>query len=213
VSAPRLGRLAVALLAGVVVALVVWQASLARVREEEAIDVVAVVHDVPARTLVDANLLQIVSVPRHLVPPGTLQSIADAERRVLRDPLYARELVNERHLAQRGADLSASLLIPAGKPYAFNLPVAMFVAAPPRLQVHDRIDIVAYPRGTPLSEGGVIVSNLEVIDLSPRASDNASESAFLTVGATSEEIVRVLAAREGSALAIALRPFIRPEAQ
>ena len=212
-SAPRIGRLAVSLLAGAIVALVVWQASLARVREEEAVDVVAAVHDIPARAILDASLLQVVSVPRHLVPPGTLQSVADVERRVLRDPLYAGELVNERRLAQRGADLSASLLIPTGKPYAFNLPVAMFVAAPPRLQVHDRIDIVAYPRGKPLADGGVIVSNLEVIDLSPRASDNASESAYLTVGATAEEIVRILAAREGSVLAIALRPFVRPEAQ
>jgi Flp pilus assembly protein CpaB len=206
----RLGRVLFALLAGTIVALVVYQSSVARVRDEESVDVVVAARDLPARTIVGADALRVDSVPRRLVSSGTVRAIADAERRVLRDPLFAGEIVNERHLAQRGADLSASLLIPSGKPYAFNLPISLFLSAPPRLQLHDRIDIVAYPRGKSLSEGGVIVSNLEIIDLSPRSSDNVSESQYLTVGASAEEIVRILASREGYVLGIALRPFERP---
>jgi Flp pilus assembly protein CpaB len=210
-NAPRFGRTAIALLAGALVTFAVWQSSLERVRGEEGVEVIVAARDIPARTVLTADALRTVSLPRSAVPAGSLTSVDAAEKRILRDPLYAGELVNERHLAQRGSDLSASLLIPSGKPYAFNLPVSMFIAAPPRLQVHDRIDVVAYPRGKPISEGGVIVPNLEIIDLSPRATDNASETLFLTVGATSDEIVRILAAREGFTLAIALRPFTRPE--
>jgi Flp pilus assembly protein CpaB len=212
-NAPRFGRTAIALLAGALVTLAVWQSSLERARGEEGVEVIVAARDIPARTVLTADALRTVSLPRSAVPAGSITSIDAADKRILRDPLYAGELLNERHLAQRGSDLSASLLIPSGKPYAFNLPVSMFIAAPPRLQIHDRIDVVAYPRGKPISEGGVIVPNLEIIDLSPRATDNASETLFLTVGATSDEIVRILAAREGFALAIALRPFTRPESQ
>ncbi len=165
---------------------------------------------VSARTVLTADAVRIVSMPRHLVPAGAAQTSGEVERRVLRDPIFAGEIVTDRHLAGSGTtQLSASALVPEGKTYAFNLPVSLFLSAPPRLQVHDRIDIVAYPRGKPVSEGGVIVSDLEVIDISTRVSENASETTFLTVGATADDIVRILAAREGFALAIGLRPFVR----
>lgn len=203
-------RLLMAVIAGGIVALLVYQASLARVRDEEAVNVIVAAHDLSARTVLTADAIRIASMPRHLVPPGAVLTRDAAERRVLRDPVFVGEIVSERHLA--GGDttqLSASALVPEGKTYAFNLPVSLFLSAPPRLQVHDRIDIVAYPRGKPVSDGGVIVSDLEVIDISTRASENASETTFLTVGATADDIVRILAARDGFALAIGLRPFVR----
>lgn len=205
----RVRRLLVALLAGGVVAFAVFQSSEARVREEESVGVVVTDRDLPARVLLTSGVLRAVSMPRRAVPEGAVESVTDAVDRVLRDPLYRGEVVTEKRLAARGAEFSASILIPPGKPYAFNLPVSMFLSAPPRLQLHDRIDIVGYAIGQPLERGGVIVADLEVIDLSPRVSDNVSESAHLTVGATAEDIVRILAAREGYRLAIALRPFVR----
>jgi Flp pilus assembly protein CpaB len=206
----NLRRLLIAILAGGLVTLLVYEASLTRVRGEEAVDVLVAAHDLPARTIVTADAVRTVSMPRHLVPAGAVRTVEAAQLRVLRDPVYAGEVISEARLAVPGsAGLSASALVPEGKTYAFNLPVSLFLSAPPRLQVHDRIDIVAYQPGQPVSEGGVIVQDLEIIDISPRASENASESAFLTVGATAEDIVRILAAREGFALAIAVRPFVR----
>jgi Flp pilus assembly protein CpaB len=205
----RLGRLAIALLAGVVVTGVVYEAQQSQIADEAAMTVLVATIDIPARTAIGRDVLTTAAMPRRLVPPGAVTSLGDADGRVLRDALYKGEVLVDKQLAVRGADLSASLLIPPGKPYAFNLPVAMFLSAPPRLQLHDRIDIVAYPRGRPISEGGPIVTDLEIIDFTPRSSDNANQSTFLTVAATAEEIVRILAAREALSLAIALRPFAK----
>ena len=205
----RLGRFVIAIVAGVVVAAIVYQTSVARVAAEAEVPVIVAARDLAARTVLTRDLVTLTTMPRRAVPAGALATTAEADGRVLRDPIFAGEIVSDRHLAGPGADLSASLLIPAGEPYAFNLPIAMFLSAPPRLQLHDRVDIVAYPRGRPVSEGGVIVSDLEIIDLSPRTTDNASGSALLTVAAAADEIVKILAARDGHVLALAVRPFRR----
>ena len=205
----RIGRLVIALLAGALVTLIVYQAQQNRLADEDAVTVVVATVDVPARTALSRDILANTAMPRRLVPAGAIASVSDAEGRLLRDPLYKGAVLVDKQLAAKGADLSASLLIPPGKPYAFNLPVGMFLSAPPRLQLHDRIDIVAYPKGRPIGEGGPIVVNLEIIDLTPRSTDNANGSTFLTVAATADEIVRVLAARDGQSLAIALRPFVK----
>lgn len=206
----RLGRLLIALVAGAIVTIVVYQAQLARVAQEDDVTVVVAAVDIPARTVMARDLISSTVMPRRLVPPGALLALSEVDGRVLRDPLYKGEVVLDKHLAAKGADVSASLLIPPGKPYAVNLPISIFLSAPPRLQLHDRIDIVAYPRGRPLTEGGPLVTDLEIIDLAPRSLDNSSQTLFLTVAATADEIVRVLAARDGSqSLAIALRPFVR----
>lgn len=162
--------------------------------------------DIPARTLLARDLIRQELIPRRLVPPGAMTNVADVQDRIVRDPVYSGEVILDKRLAVKGADLSASLLIPPGKPYAFNLPTSLFFSAPPRLQVHDRIDIIAWPRGRPLTEGGPILTNIEIIELSPKQSDNASDSTFLTIAATTEEIVRILAMRDsGQALGLALR--------
>jgi Flp pilus assembly protein CpaB len=206
----RLGRLVIALLAGAVVTLVVYQASIERVRDESEVPVVVAGSDIPSRTLVTRDLVRETSMPRRLVPSGAIASVTEVQDRILRDPVYAGQVIVDKHVAARGAELSASLLIPAGKAYAFNLPMSLFFAPAPRLQVHDRIDIIAYPRGRPVSEGGPILTNIEIIDLSPKQTDNVSESAFLTVAVTADEIVRVLAMRDaGQAFAVAVRPFAR----
>jgi len=205
----RAGRALIAILAGLVVTIVVYQAQVERVSQEADVSVVVATVDIPARTLMGRDLVTETVMPRRLVPPGALVGSSAVEGRFLRDPLYKGEVVLDKHLAAQGADLSASLLIPPGKPYAFNLPVGLFLSAPPRLQLHDRIDIIAYPRGRPISEGGPIVTDLEIIDFAPRSSDNANQSVLLTIAATSEEIVRIMAAQNGQSLAIALRPFVK----
>lgn len=205
----RLGRVGLALIAGAVVAFSIYQASQARERDDESVNVVVAARDLPARTLVDGSALRLEIVPRRLTSTGTITSIAEAAQRVLRDPLYAGEILDARHLAAKGSEPSASLLIPADKPYAFNLPISLFLSAPPRLQVHDRVDIVGYAKGQPLDKSGVLVTNLEIIDLSARTTDNANDSQVLTVGASAEDIVRILAAREQFSLGLALRPFVR----
>lgn len=209
----RIGRLVIAVLAGALVTLIVYSAQQNRLTDEDAVTVVVATVDIPARTALSRDLLANTAMPRRLVPSGAITSTSDAEGRLLRDPLYKGAVLVDKQLAAKGADLSASLLIPPGKPYAFNLPVGMFLSAPPRLQLHDRIDIVGYQRGKSVESGGVIVADLEVIDFSPNFNDNATESRYLTVAVTSEEILRILGARDGYTLAAALRPFAKPDAQ
>lgn len=209
----NLRRISIALIAGALVAAGVYAAVETRTRSEGTVDVLVAARDLPARAILDEGALRVETVPRYAVAPGTLASTREAVGRVLRDPVYAGGVIREQHLAAQGRDLSASLLIPPDKVYAFNLPVSLFLSAPPRLQLHDRIDIVGYLQGQPLESSGVIVANLEIIDLSTRSSENASETTFLTVGATADDIVRILAARQGYSLAIALRPYVQEPAR
>lgn len=206
----RQRQLIVALLVGVVVALAVYESGQLRIREEEGVSVVVAARDLPARSVLAGDDLRRVTVPRRTLPAGAVAEVAEAVGQVLRDPLYTGEFVDARHLALRATELSASVLIPANKDYAFNLPMSLFLAPPPRLQMHDRIDIVGYPRGQPLEKGGVIVADLEIIDLSPEAKENASGTTYLTVGANADDIVRILAARDQYILGLALRPYARP---
>jgi len=204
------GRLALALIAGLIVAAVVYAATQVPVRAEENIGVVVAARDLPARTILSAADLRTIDMPRRAVPQGSLTTVESAVRRVLRDTLYLGELLNEKHLALKGTDLSDSILIPSNKTYAVNLPISMFFSAPPRLQLHDRVDIVGYQRGKPFDTGSVLVSDLEIIDFSANFSDNATESRYLTIGANTDDILRILFARDGYSLAIALKPFARP---
>lgn len=202
----RIGRLAIALIAGAIVTVVVYEASLIRQQEESDVAVVVATIDIPARSLLARDIVRQELRPRRLVPHGAITNVGDVQDRIVRDPVYAGEVLIDKRLATRGADLSASLLIPPGKPYAFNLPTSLFFSAPPRLQAHDRIDIIAYPRGRPISEGGPILSNIEILELSPKQTETTTESAFFTIAATTEEIVRILAMRDtNQTLAIALR--------
>ena len=208
----NLRRLVIALTAVLFAAVVVYEVAQYRSDAESLVHVVAAAADLPARAVLVESDLTTAQIPRYAAPPGAIGNVRDIVGRVLRYPALRGEAIVEGRLASAGSERSASLLLPPDKPYAFNLPISLFLSAPPRLQVHDRIDIIGYPRGRPIGEGGVIVANLEVIDISPRTTDNVSDSAFLTVAATSDEIVRVLAAREGLSLAIALRPFAAPRA-
>jgi len=202
----RLRRLLVAIIAGIVVTVIVFESSLVRARDEELVSVAVAARDLPARTALREQDVRRVELPRRLVPAGALTE--GVALRVVRDPVYEGEVVSVRHIMGPN-EIGASALIPPGKSYAFNLPASLFFSAPPRLQLHDRIDIVGWQKGRPLETGGVVLADLEIIDLSPSFSDNASESRYLTIGASAEEIVRLLALREGYALAIALRPFLR----
>lgn len=206
---PRLVRIVGAAVAGLITLVLVYQATQVRASNDESVTVLVAGRELAPRSTVTADLVRTQAMPRHTVPAGALSSFEEIGGRVIRDAVFPGEVIIAGRLAPPGGDRSASALVPPDKPYAFNLPAALFISAPPRLQLHDRIDIVGYPRGRPLSEGGVLVSNLEIIDLSPRVSDNASESSVLTVAASAEDIVRLLASREGYSLGIAVRPFVR----
>jgi len=206
----RIGRLVVAVVAGAVVALVVLATANVRAHDDETIDVVVAARDLPARAILTQADLSTVQMPRRALPTDAVLDSSVAVQRVLRDPLFQGEVVDQRHLGSQGRDTSASVLIPPDKNYAFNLPMSLFLSAPPRLQVHDRVDIIGYPRGRPVDQGVLLLRDLEVIDLSFRSADNASETTYLTLALDAQEVVRVLALRDsGMILGIALRPYGR----
>jgi Flp pilus assembly protein CpaB len=206
----RLRRVLLALAAGITVAGLAFQVLTLRASDAESVDVVIAARDLGARATLTSSDVRLTVMPRHAIPAGSLTSIDAAIRRVLRDPVYQGEILNQSHIAALGVDFSASLLIPSGKDYVVNIPTNIFFSAPPRLQLHDRIDIIGYPKGKALDQGSVIVRDLEIVDLSSRATDNVSETAYLTVGVNAEDVIRVLAARDGYLLAIVLRPFNVP---
>lgn len=54
--------------------------------------------DIPRGTVVSRELLYVVDVPNELVPQRTFQSVDDVVGRVVRVPLFARQIVREGHV-------------------------------------------------------------------------------------------------------------------
>lgn len=172
-------------------------------------EVVVATKLIPPRSVIGPDEVAMKRVALGDLPQRFFVDLQEVIGRVASETIFAGEAIIPERIAQVGALESASALIPPDKPYAFNVPVGILFSAPPRIQVHDRVDIIGYLRGAPLERSGVILSDLEVIDISPRTQDNVSATTQITLALDGPQIVQLMAARESHVLGIAVRPYAR----
>lgn len=171
---------------------------LERLRAEALPSATAVVAatDIPVGTLLTGEMLQVRSVPKAILPVGSLTKASEAMGRRAIVPISAGEVLLQAKLSGgRQATLSGRL--PDGR-WAMVLPGAWLASPMPELLVGDRIDILAYQPGQPVSEAALIVQGVDVLQ---------TESEHLTLAVNLDEASAIV---YGRANGFVLLPLLRP---
>ncbi len=157
--------------------------------------------DIQPGTMVTEDMVEVRAVPEAILPADHLVDVSQAIGRVAVVPISANEvLLPNKFASAPGMSLSARL--PDGR-WAMVLPSSWFISPVPELTLGDRLDLVAYQSGQPVSEVGVIVSAIEILQFS----GPAEKPELLTLGVTFDEAVAILYARiNGFTLLALLRP-------
>jgi len=157
--------------------------------------------DIRPGTVLDDTMVEGRPVPEAILPANALASVADAAGRVVIVPLAPNEVVLTSKLA--GGELGLSSQLPDGR-WAMLLPAGWMATPLPSVRAGDHLDLLAYQPGAPLSDAGVIVTAVEVLE--PQGDPEATSGLALAV--TLEQASAVAYARGNGFLIL---PLLRPE--
>lgn len=165
--------------------------------------VVVLTNDLDAGSELSAEQIALKAVPADVIPRGALDDTGQAVGRVLARQMRADEIILLRDfVGESGSGLSARL--PDGR-WAMVFPAGWLVSPVPSLVPGDRLDLMAYQAGQPVSEVGIIVGNVEVLDFQ----GTSYEPERLTLGVDLDQATAVLYARSNGFSLLAL---LKPEA-
>ncbi|MDF1499377.1 MAG: Flp pilus assembly protein CpaB [Anaerolineales bacterium] len=143
------------------------------------------------------------AVPADVIPHGALGDTGQAVGRVLARPMKTNEIIlRSDFVGEAGSGLSARL--PDGR-WAMVFPAGWLVSPVPSLVPGDRLDLMAYQAGQPVTEVGIIVSNVEVLNFR----GTPAEPERLTLAVDIDQATAVLYARTNGFSLLAL---LKPEA-
>lgn len=151
-------------------------------------------------SVITADSVELRGVPGPTLPEGALTSTNEAVGRTAAFPLASGEVVLARDLvAEGGAGISGQL--PDGR-WAMILPAGWLVSPVAPLGSGDRLDLVAYQSGDPAEEAGVIVTEVEVLEVPGQEGEGR-----LILAVTMEEAISILYSHSnGFELLALLRP-------
>ncbi len=151
--------------------------------------------------VLDEGMIEARAVPEGILPANALTSLAEAAGRVAIAPLAANEVLLTSKLSGGEAGLASRL--PDGR-WAMILPSGWLATPLPSLAAGDRLDLLAYQSGAPLSDAAVIVSAVEALEVL----GDPPGSSGLTLAVTLEQASAVLYARGNG---FAILPLLRPQ--
>lgn len=108
-----------------------------------------------------ADSVEVRSVPAGILPDGALTEMSQALGRTAVVPIAAGEVLLSGKLNPEGGGGLSSRL-PDGR-WAMVLPSGWLLSPVPEIAAGDRIDLLGYQRGAPLSTAGLIVTSVEVL--------------------------------------------------
>jgi len=152
-------------------------------------------------TVIDGSMVVGRLVPEAILPANALSSPEQAVGRFAIIPLAANEVLLTSKLAGGEAGLSSRL--PDGR-WAMVLPSGWLASPLPSLAAGDRLDLLAYQPGAPLSEAVVIVSAIEVLE----TPNDPSAAGGLALAVTLDQASAVVYARGNGFLIL---PLLRPQ--
>lgn len=166
--------------------------------------VVVLTTDLGAGVEITNELIALRRVPDGVMPKGKLNDTGQAVGRVLAHSVQANEiLLTSDFVGAEGSGLSARL--PDGR-WAMVFPAGWLVSPVPSLVPGDRLDLMAYQAGQPVSEVGIVVSDVEVLAFQ----GSSSEPERLTLAVDFDQATAVLYARtNGFSLLALLKPGVR----
>ncbi len=151
-------------------------------------------------TLIDGSMIESRLVPEAILPANALSSPEQAVGRVAIVPLVANEVLLTSKLAGGEAGLSSRL--PDGR-WAMVLPAGWLASPLPSLAAGDRLDLLAYQPGAPLSQAVVIVSAVEVLE-----TPSEPAAGGLALAVSLDQASAVIYARGNGFLIL---PLLRPQ--
>jgi Flp pilus assembly protein CpaB len=140
--------------------------------------VVVAAQDIPSGASITRE--QLMSADVNVVPRDAVSEIDQVVGKWSRYPIVRGEVVSaskilalEPGAVSPGAPLPLSAKIPSGM-FAFNMPVNWLSGPPPPgLRVGDRVEIIAFQAGGRPDQSGVILTNMEILDLIRDSQGNA----------------------------------------
>jgi len=209
-------------LAGLAVTILVWRMGVFQPPPPEPVDlqeVVVAMEDVPARTVLEADMLGTMEMPAEFVSPLAVTHRAEAVGRVTAAPLAEGEIVLKNKLAADKSRLPLAFSVPPGR-RAVTVGVTEVTGVAGSVEAGDRVDVVAAfdERVT-----GVYKSILLLEDLSVLAVDRHSQTAnkagneeiyrTATLAATPQEATVLALAEEFGTVRLLLRPVLAERSQ
>lgn len=163
--------------------------------------VLVAVVDIQPGSMIQPGMVEIRTVPWHVLPVGHMSQIDAALGRITLYPIKANEiLLPSRFAGHPEAGLSARL--PDGR-WAMVLPGGWLVSPIPEVSAGDRIDLLSYQGGEDPVSVGVIVTAVQILEVV-----GTSESATGLVLAVSLEQAEVILIARANGFSIL--PLLRP---
>jgi Flp pilus assembly protein CpaB len=158
--------------------------------------------DIRPGTIIEEGMVEVRAVPEAVLPAERLTSVEQAIGLAAVFPIAEGEILLPGKLSG-GPEGGLSRRLPDGR-WAMVLPGAWLASPIPDLMAGDRIELLAYLPGQPQEEAGLIVTAVEVIELS----NPTGIVDRLTLAVSLEEAVSILYAHSNGFM---LLPLLRPQ--
>lgn len=147
---------------------------------------VVVVSEVPAQTVLTADLVEIRQLPSAMLPEGAIKQEGLAVGRLTRYPLATGEVLLQHDLmSEEGAGLAGRL--PDGR-WAMVMPVGWLASPLPQIEQGDHIDILAYAPGQAAEQTALIVERVELVEVH----ESGGGAARVTLAVSLEQATSIL---------------------
>ncbi|PKG57322.1 Flp pilus assembly protein CpaB [Shewanella sp. GutDb-MelDb] len=169
-------------------------------------NVITMAVQVPLGAILERKHLALTSVPEAFIPKGAIQDIKDAEGKVVKQRLYAGEVLRKERLTVKGEGSTlASLITPTMR--AVTIRVNDVVGVAGFLLPGNRVDIINIFKSNGLKTD-VVLSNVKILAIDQRASNDENKPVVVravTLELSLEQAEVLMIAKSRGSLQLALR--------
>ena len=219
------GLVLVALILSLVTTLLIYKylSGISEKANKPGMPVVVAKVDIPPRTVVTADMVQLVNIPPEYIQPGAMNELAKVVGVTTREQIVASEQITARRLGIEAKPVGFSGLIPHDK-RAITITVNEVIGVGGFIKPGDYVDIVAtYDKGdTGAHTSKLLLQNVLVLavdhDTESGVFDNKSKekdsrdqsnkTSTITIAVNANEASQIALAEEKGKYKLALRPFM-----
>jgi len=215
------GLIAIALVFSLLAAVLVYSflKGLADQTAKQGLPVVVAKADVPPKTRLTAEMLQVVNVPAEYIQPGAVQELDKAVGIVAREQIVAGEQVTQRRLLLEGKSAGFTGIIPPDK-RAVSVAVTEVTGVAGLVKPGDYVDVIVTFDTNILGEhlSQIFLQNVRVLAANRDTEAAAAEAGkketttntkmTVTLAVSPEEATRLTVADEKGKIRLVLRPYL-----
>lgn len=187
---------------------------------KETVPVIVAKVDIPSKTKVTADMVQVQNVPVEYMQPGAIREGKQIIGVLAREHIIAGEQITGRRLLTEAKSVGLPGVIPPGK-RAISIAVTEVSGVSGLIKPGDHVDVMAtFDQGTVGdSLGDVFLQNVQVLavnrELDPNANDQNSKekkdlikTATVTLAVDAAQVHHLAVAEDRGKVRLALRPFL-----